>query len=100
MVINSTLIVLAIALLTLIFLLSATIRNKNKNNLYKSFMVLLVMFIIHIFGLILQVLFSKTNIPPIYFEYIAYIGGMNFSTAILIMALTYLKDGKKIKKAN
>lgn len=100
MVINSTLIVLVIALLTLIFLLSATIRNKNKNNLYKSFMVLLVMFIIHIFGLILQVLFSKTNIPPIYFEYIAYIGGMNFSTAILIMALTYLKDGKKIKNIN
>ena len=63
-------------------------------------MVLLVMFIIHIFGLILQVLFSKTNIPPIYFEYIAYIGGMHFSTAILIMSLTYLKDGKKIKNIN
>lgn len=96
MVINTTLVILVVALITLIALLITTKKNKsNKNSLYSSFSTIIIMFIIHISGLILQVLFSNTDIEPIYFEYIAYIGGMNFSVAIFIMAYTYLNIGKK-----
>lgn len=98
MVINTTLVILVVALFTLIILLRST--SKNNDKLYKSFTVLIIMFIIHISGLILQVLFSNTSIPPVYFEYMAYIGGMNFSVAIFIMACTYFDSTKNIKKWN
>ena len=98
MVINYTFGILLIAFITLIVLLKNTLRNENK--LYRSFSILIIMFIIHISALILQVLFSNTSIDPIYFEYIAYIGGMNFSTAIFIMACTYLDDNKNTRKLN
>ena len=98
MVINTTFVILIIALLTLVALLKTTLKNKNKNKLYQSFAILITMFIIHISGLGLQVLFSNTSIKPIYFEYIAYIGGMNFSVAIFIMACTYLDGGKSVSK--
>ena len=57
MVINTTFIILVIALITLVALLSTTTKNKSKNNLYGSFSTIIIMFIIHISGLILQVLF-------------------------------------------
>ena len=97
MVINTTFVILVIALVTLVALLTTTIKNKEKNKLYSTFSTIIIMFIIHISGLILQVLFSNTSINPIYFEYIAYIGGMNFSVAIFIMACTYFNSGKSIK---
>ena len=98
MVINTTFLILVIALITLVILFATTMKNKSKNKLYSSFSTIIIMFIIHISGLILQVLFSNTNIHPIYFEYIAYIGGMNFSVAIFIMACTYFNSGKSIDK--
>lgn len=73
----------------------ANIQNKTK--IHKNFMVLIIFFIIHIFGLFLQTLFSKTGINPIYFEYIAYLGGMNFSTAIFILACSYYFKNSKLK---
>ncbi len=98
MVINFTLVVLAIALVTLIVLLKETLKNRKKNKLYEKFFTIIVLFIVHISALILQVLFSGSNVPAIYFEYVAYIGGMNFATAIFIMACTYAKDTKTTDK--
>ena len=98
MVINITLVVLIVALVTLVVLLKETLKNRNKNRLYERFFTIIVLFIVHISALILQVLFSKTSMSPVYFEYIAYIGGMNFATAIFIMACTYAKDNKTTDK--
>ena len=98
MTLNYTLIILVCALITLIMLLRTTLNNTKGNKIYKAFSILILMFVIHISGLILQILFSKTSISPVYFEYIAYIGGMNFSTAIFIMALTYLDENRDLKK--
>ena len=100
MTINFTFVVLVVALLTLVVLLREAIRNKKTNILYEKFSILIIMFIVHISGLILQVLFSGTKIPPVYFEYIAYIGGMNFSTATFIIACTYINSNKNTKKLN
>lgn len=98
MVINSTLIILFIALITLIVLFNSTWKKSNNNYLYRSFAVLVTFFIIYVFGMGMQILCSDTKVPPVYFEYFAYIGGMCFPTAIFIMACTYFNGNKKLDK--
>ena len=83
-----------------IFILYSIANIKSKTRLHKNFATLIIFFIIHIFGLFLQTLFSNTNVNPIYFEYIAYIGGMNFSTAIFILACSYYFKLSELKKLN
>ena len=100
MTLNFTLIILIIALITLVIMLKNTLDRGKASDLYVSFAILIFMFVIHITGLILQILFTDSNIKPIFFEYIAYIGGMNFSTSIFIMSLTYLKGSRPNKKIN
>ena len=98
MVINGTLIILFIALITLTVLFNNTSKKSKNNYLYRSFAVLVMFFIVYIFGMSLQILCSNTKIPPVYFEYFAYIGGMCFPTAIFIMACTYFNGNKKLDK--
>lgn len=100
MVINSTVMVLMIAMITLIVLFKNTFQEIKKNDLYRNFLTLIVFFIIYVFGLVLQVLCSNTEISPIYFEYLAYIGGMCFPTAIFIMAWSYYSPNSKLNKLN
>ena len=52
MVINTTFLILVIALITLVILFATTMKNKSKNKLYSSFSTIIIMFIIHISGLI------------------------------------------------
>ena len=75
---NFTLLIFLIALIVLIFLLKAMLNNGKNSNLYKSFAMLILMFIIHILGLTIQIIFEKSDIDPVYFEYIAYIRRYEF----------------------
>lgn len=97
MTITTTGLILFIIDLLYVGILYSIANIKNKTRLHKNFMVLILFFIIHIFGLFLQTLFSNTNINPLYFEYIAYVGGMNFSTAIFILACSYYFKASDLK---
>ncbi len=68
------LICLIISLLVVLFMEYRLIKKKDKGLLFKEFFALFICLNIHIFGLILQLIFVNTNIPPIYFDYIAYFG--------------------------
>ena len=93
MTINLTFYILAIALIALLILVEALKRINNKSNLNKHFIILNVLFCIHILGLLLQILFSEFNIKPIYFEYITYIGAMYTAVEFMIIAIL-LRDRK------
>lgn len=72
---------------------------KRKNDiLFKEFIAIFGCISIHILGMLLQVFFSKTNIPPVYFEYIAYIGAFFTPVCFLMLALSFYD--KKIKIRN
>ena len=92
--------ILLVVDLIYIFILYSIANIKSKTRLHKNFVTLIIFFIIHIFGLFLQTLFSNANVNPIYFEYIAYVGGMNFSTAIFILACSYYFKSSELKKLN
>lgn len=96
----STLIMLIVALLALLFVNSRLLKVKNKNSLYKQFILLIVLFCIHLTALILQILFKNTSVQPVYFEYITYIGGMFEPVTLFIMSLTFLKDEKFSRRFN
>ena len=87
-----TLIVLAIALLVLIILIDSLLRQKNKMKLHKHFIYLNILFGVHILGLMLQIVFGSTNIPPIYFEYITYIGAMFEAVEITVISIVKKKS--------
>lgn len=93
MTINFTFYILAIALIALLILIEALNRINNRSNLNKHFIILNTLFCIHIFGLLLQIMFSKYNIKPIYFEYITYIGAMYTAVEFMIIAIL-LRDRK------
>lgn len=93
-----TLIVLAIALLVLIILIDSLLRQKNKMKLHKHFIYLNILFGVHILGLMLQIVFGSTNIPPIYFEYITYIGAMFEAVEITVISIVKKNQNISVKK--
>ena len=94
---NMNLIILTISLITVLFMVEK-ISKKEKNILYKHFGVLNCVLAIHIIGLMLQILFSNTSIPPIYFDYITYISGV-FTPAIFgVISFIYYKPSINTKK--
>ncbi len=100
---NLGLITLTISLiLVIIFLRYLVVKRRelkstdNVKMLYNEFIVSFILLIIHIGGLILQILFSKTSIEPIYFDYITYISGVTLPVMFMFIALTF--ENKDIKK--
>lgn len=94
---------LIISMLAIIILYRELEINKNKHNkLYKDFMNLCVLLIIHMSGLLLQIeaFEFNLNIEPIYFDYITYISGVFTPVVLLKIALDRADvkyDDKKIK---
>ena len=84
---NITFIILSIAIFILIMLIDSILKEKNKIKLHKHFIYLNILFGIHILGLMLQIIFRNTNVPPIYFEYITYIGAMFEAVEIAVIAM-------------
>lgn len=94
---------LIISMLAIIILYRELEINKNKHNkLYKNFMNLCVLLIIHMSGLLLQIgaFEFNMNIKPIYFDYITYISGVFTPVVLLKIALDRADvkyDDKKFK---
>jgi len=100
MTINLTFFILALAFIILVALIYSLLNIENRNKLHKHFIVLDVLFCIHILGLALQILFSKTNIRPIYFEYVTYIGAMFTAVELMMIAILFKDKNTDTKKAH
>lgn len=74
-------------------------KNKEeKNILYNELICLILLLFIHEFGLILQLVFSKSNISPIYFDYISYFGICLTPVALMFFSVSFLNNKRKINR--
>lgn len=86
----SNICMLIISMLAIIILYRELLKKRNKGNkLYKDFMNMCVLLIIHMSGLLLQIIVSdlKLSISPIYFDYITYISGVFIPVVFLKISL-------------
>lgn len=97
---NSTLLILLIVLVVILLLLKFLNRMKNKNELHRHFTIFVGLLTIPLISLSLQILFSKTKIPPIYFDYFTYIFTLIAPIELLKIALLFLNPDIKFKKIN
>lgn len=95
---NINLLILTVSILTVILIINKIDNKRDKNILYKHFKILNCLLAIHIIGLMLQIVFSVTNVPPIYFDYITYSGGSYTAVIFAIISLIYLKPNINVKK--
>lgn len=100
MTINLTFLILALAFIVLTVLIYSLLKIKNRTKLHKHFIILDVLFCIHILGLALQIFMSKMNIEPIYFEYITYIGAMFTAVELMMIAILFKNKNADTKKAH
>lgn len=95
--------VILIALIASLCLLIAMIanlynhRNKDKK-IYTAFILLGITFVIHLSGLILQRIFINSEINPIYFDYITYIGGSFTPLVFLAISKIYQNNNINLEK--
>ena len=100
--INNIFFILVIAFMFTIVLNFSLTKSKkiNKTNeiVYKYFTYFNFSLMIHLFGLILQIMYSKTSIPLIYFDYITYVGNSFSSIFLLCVSIAYsnLNNAKEI----
>lgn len=95
---NTTGFLMLIALLSVIFMFGSLLRNSKKTLIIKEFIILFLLLIIHSFGLILQILYSQTTVPPIYFDYITYISAVFIPVIFTYIGKTYSDNTLNIKK--
>ena len=100
MTVNLTFFILAFAFIILVVLIYSLLRIKNRTKLHKHFIILDILFCVHILGLALQILMSKMNIEPIYFEYITYIGAMFTAVEFMMIAILFKDKNANPKKAH
>lgn len=94
---------LIISMLAIIILYRELKKNSDKQNkLYKDFINLCVLLIIHMSGLLLQIASFEfnTNINEIYFDYITYISGVFTPVVFLKIALDRADIKYDVKKFN
>ncbi len=89
---------LIISLIIMLFMIDRLSEKYNSNDIYKYFFCFDITLVVHIFGLILQILFYNSDIPPIYFDYITYIGASFSPIFLLFISLAYNNNAKRIKK--
>ena len=102
--INNIFFILVIAFMFTIVLNFSLTKSKkiNKTNeiVYKYFTYFNFSLMIHLFGLILQIMYSKTSIPPIYFDYITYVGNSFSSIFLLCVSIAYSNLNNAKEKIN
>ncbi len=98
MIINTTFLILTMAFIILIVLIYSLLKIEKRNKLHNHFIILDILFCIHILGLALQILMSKTNIKPIYFEYITYIGAMFTAVELMVIAIVFKNKNANTQK--
>lgn len=100
MTVNLTFFILVLAFIVLIALIHSLLKIKNRTKLHKHFIILDVLFCIHILGLALQILLSNVNIKPIYFEYITYIGAMYTAVELMMIAIIFKNKNVDTKRVH
>lgn len=98
MVFNITGTILLVALISVVFMLASLLKDQKKTLITKEFVALFVLLIIHSTGLILQIMYSNTTIPPIYFDYITYVSAVFIPVIFTFIAITYMNKEINIKK--
>jgi len=98
MTINMTLVMLVVSLIVILYLIKniRKIGNKNKLNIY--FEKLNILLVVYLIGMILQIVFEKTAINPMYFDFITYASVVFIPVVIFAISQEYGKTNKvKIK---
>ncbi len=86
-------------IITTIFLISI-LRKKPKNQLQQIFSVDIILLFVLSFFVLCQLLFSeRLNIPPVYFDYFAYICACFFPISIIFTSLIFVNTKIKFKKS-
>ena len=86
------LVMLCITFIILNLLSITLLRKKNKNIIYKMFIALLYAFAIYVLGLALQIIFYKTDISPVKFEYLSFLGMTTAPVFAFLVGLAYYKE--------
>lgn len=94
MVINGTLIALVITLLVVVYLIDKIKSGRTKNKLNKYFIYLNGLIATCLVALALQILFSNTNVKPIYFDYITYISTCFIPVVLFAISQEYRGNNK------
>lgn len=93
------LVFMLVAFLADIITLSIVIKNKeSKNVLYSELIGVIILILVHEFGLIMQLIFSDTSVPPIYFDYISYFGICLTPVALMLFSISFLGNKQEVKK--
>lgn len=94
MTINMTLVMLVLSLFVVLYLIYniQKIDTKNKLNIY--FEVLNMLLVVYLIGLILQIIFSKTTINPMYFDFITYTAVVFVPVVIFAISQEYGRSNK------
>jgi len=97
--VDGILIALIVSLFALIIMMSNLFKHRKEDKkIYTAFIVLCITFVIHLIGLILQRVFINTNINPIYFDYITYIGGSFTPLIFFIISKIYQNSKVNLSK--
>ena len=95
----STLLALVLTAIVDIVLIIYLMKGENKNQLSKMFICTLSLLTLWVTVLILQITLSTPlNIPPIYFDYIVYIGACFVPVTVFFIGLIHLKSKISFKK--
>ena len=97
-IINLRLTGLIVSIIIIIITTLMFIKIKKTNKFRKLFIALNCSLFIHTIALILQILCRNLSIPPIYFEYLTYLGGSFTPLIFLLIALRYKNQNIDIYK--
>jgi len=94
MTINMTLVMLVLSLIVVLYLINKIqkIGTKNKLNIY--FEILNILLVVYLIGMILQIIFEKTTINPMYFDFITYTSVVFIPVVIFAISQEYGRDSK------
>ena len=95
---NYLLILMVSAIIMFFLLWIIKTKQRNKTQIYYSFISLVVLMLIWTISLIAQILCQNTSIPPVYFEYTAAFGGCFLCVAFFFFALIFSKTKINFKK--
>ena len=68
MVVNNDVIMMIISLIFAVYLIIKINKSKNKNNMMKYYLIINIFLVEYLISLMLQVMFSKAQINPMYFD--------------------------------
>ncbi len=95
---SNTLLVLILAMITVLVMIYSLYKAKDRNELHNQFILINCTLLVHVFTLILQIIFEKTNVPLIYFDYVSYFVASFTPIMLVKIALIYSGHENFLKK--